>query len=136
MLELNYEEIVTNKIAHTKKSIGYTDPYRKYTLDEAWATKKTIELQATGVQKLKEMFQRAEELGYSFTSAQVKAFGLVFVRAQRDGQVLGGYADPNGKLVLGLVQTRTPALKITYRKHLNHKDSFLQAILKDSGFRK
>lgn len=136
MVELDYQKAVDNKISHVHKSIGYVDRFRKYTLDEAWAQKKTEELKATGILKLKAMLIKVEELGYNISRVSIKDFGLVFLNAEREGTPLAGYVDPNGKLVLGIKGTRTPVLKMCYRKKLGYKDNFLGAILQDSGFRR
>ena len=136
MIDINLSQVVKDKIENCRKNIGYNDPRRHYVLDEAWFKRKEAELLATGETKLKEMLERAEELGYKITSAKTKDFGLIFLKAERDGTILGGYADPLGKMKLGLERTKTLALQISYRKKLNHKELFLTAILKDSGFRR
>lgn len=135
-IDIDYKSVVQKKIEHVKGSVGRSDPYGRFVLDEAWATKKTADLVAHGETKLQEMLKKAEELGYVFISASVKDFGLVFLTAERNGQRMGGYVDPSGKLILGLKGTKTPTLKISYRRKLSVKELFLQAILKDAGFRR
>ena len=135
MIPIEFEKALENRLARIRKMVGYTDPFRKYTLTQEWADKKEKQLKDTGIQKMKEMIAKAEELGFEIKNAYVKDYGSIALDARREGHKLGGYVLPDGKLLLGMWRTRTPVLKINYRKRLNFKDLFLEGMLVDSGFR-
>lgn len=95
------------------------------------------QVKESGTKKLLHMFDKMASMGYAIDRASGHSTGLVHFQGKRAGMDVSGYADPRGRVVVGLRPSRVIVLKINFiRKNCIPHDDFLEVILKDGHLRK